>query len=181
MIRVILTKHAVERLFERFPKHKKFEAEVIANIIESVIKSGVVLERRGDVKISTSRYTLCCVLDVSRNKLVVKTVLKTKEMGEKYRKAMIYGEKSPWRVIFIENLKQVKKWCNEMKKLKNVCKICGISREQTPIERCNIYGFYVCTFCCVSIGGYSDRCRGCAFDVVHIKAKKKYENVLYIA
>jgi|GEM_PF-1316581 len=178
VLRVILTKHAVERLFERFPKHKKFEAEVIANVIENVIKSGVVLERGGDIKISTSRYTLCCIL--AHNKLIVKTVLRTKEMGEKYRKAMNYGKRSPWNVIFIENLKQVKKWCDDVKKLKNVCKICGISREQTPIERCNIYGFYVCSFCCVSIGGYSDKCRGCAFDV-HVKSKKKHENILYIA
>ena len=49
--------------------------------------------------------------------------------------------------------------------MRNICKICGISREQTRIERCKIYGFYVCRFCCEVIGYGSEKCVGCAFYV----------------
>jgi len=179
MLYVSLTKHAVERLFERFSKHKKFEANVIANVIENIIKDGVILKRGNEIKISTSKYTLCCSLE---NKLIIKTVLRTEEMGEKYRKAIVYAEKSPWKNIFIENLRQIEKWCNEVKKMRNICKICGISREQTAIERCNIYGFYICPFCCTSVGGHSNKCKGCIFDFIH-KIKKEWEdftNFVYV-
>ena len=170
MIRVVITKHALERLFGRFPKYKKFNAKTVVNVIENVIRDGVVLVRDRDVKISTSNYTLCCALE---DKLVIKTVMRTEEMSDRYRKAMIYGRKSPWRIVYVENVRQIDKWCKQLENMKRVCKICGISKEQTPIERCKIYGFYICSFCCESIGGYSDRCKGCTFDVVHIKTTQK--------
>lgn len=176
-IRVIVTKHALERLFERFPKHKKFDARTVTNIIENVIKNGVILNKK-DIKISTSNYTLCCTIDNDR--LIIKTIMNTKEMSERYRKAIAYGKRSEWRIVFIENVKQVEKWCKQIENMKNVCKICGISKDQVPVERCKIYGFYVCIYCCPLIGGYSDKCRGCTFDIVHANTKPFKDSYLYI-
>jgi hypothetical protein len=104
--------------------------------------------------------------------------MKTKEMSERYRKAMIYAEKSPWKDVFIVNSRQIERWCEEIKKMVNVCKICGISKEQTAIDRCDIYGFYVCSFCCISIGGYSEKCMGCGFYKID---RKSYQHPIYIA
>jgi len=171
LLRVEVTKHALERLFERFPKHKKFDARSVANIFENVIKDGVLLRKGDEIKISTSKYTLCCILE---DKLIIKTVLKTEELGEGYRRAMSRGERSKWKNIFFD-LKKLEKMCKRIEKIKNVCKICGISREQTTIERCNIYGFYICGYCCVSVGGYSERCRNCSFDI-YTKIKASVES-----
>lgn len=173
MLRVILTKHAFERLFERFSK--KLDVRIVTNLVESVIRDGLILEGKRDLKISTSNYTFCCVFDNGR--LVIKTIMRTKEMNEKYKRALRFAKKSEWNNIYIENKKQIEKWCKEAEKLKNICKICGISREQTRIERCNIYGFYVCRFCCEVIGYGSEKCIGCAF---YVQPKKFEDPASYI-
>jgi len=174
LLKVKVTRHAVERLFERFPKHKKFDARVVANIFESIIKDGVVLRRGNEVRISTSKYTLCCVLN---DKLVIKTVLRTEELGEYYKRAIRRGRRERWGNIIFD-LDKLEKICKKVERMRDVCKICGISKEQAIIERCNIYGFYVCEYCCVSVGGYSDRCRNCPLDIyTNVKSK---EDVYYI-
>ncbi len=182
MLRVHVTKHAIERLFERFPK-RKFEANVVLNTIENIIKSGTVVLWKNEIRISTNRYTLCCVFkNNSKNTLIIKTILKTKELGGRYKRLMKYGKKSPWNAIYFENRDQVKRWCSRIKEMQKLCKICGISREQTAIERCGIYGFYICSFCCASVGGYSEKCRGCTFDIYEavIRYLKKIKNDDYI-
>jgi hypothetical protein len=110
---------------------------------------------------STSKYTLCCALE---DRLIVKTVLRTEELGENYKKAIARGEKSKWKNILFE-FKKLERMCKRVERLKDLCKICGISKEQVLIERCKIYGFYICEHCCVSVGGYSEKCRNCSFDI----------------
>ncbi len=178
MLRVFVTRHALERLFERFPK-KKFEADTALNIIENVIKSGTVVLWRKEIRISTSNYTLCCVLESKpKLRLIIKTILKTKELGESYKKALHFGRRSPWKIIYFENRDQIKTWCGKIKRMKNLCKICGISKDQTRIERCKMYGFYICSYCCISVGGFSEKCRGCVFDVYELIEReiKKIKN-----
>ncbi len=162
LLKVEVTKHALERLFERFPKHKKFDAKTVANIFESVIKDGVVVRVNDEIRISTSNYTLCCVLE---DRLVIKTVLRTKELGKSYRKLMRRGKKSEWRNLLFD-LKKLERLCKRVEREMRLCKVCGISREQTRIERCKIYGFFVCSYCCIFVGGFSERCSGCELDPV---------------
>ncbi len=161
LIRVEVTKHALERLFERFPKHKRFDAKTVANIFENVIRDGVIVEDGDEIKIITGNYTLCCKLE--NFVLTIKTVLKTKELRKKYRRMIYRGKRHNWNIII--DVKKLEKMCRRVERMKNVCKICGISREQTKIERCKIYGFYICGNCCLSVGGYSEKCRGCDFDI----------------
>ncbi len=170
MLSVILTKHAFERLFERFEKRP--DLRVISNVVESVLRDGLVIYGKRDIKVITSNYTFCCVFD--NEKLVIKTVIRTKEIRDKLRNILKFAKKSDWRNIYIENRKQIERWCREAERLKNVCRICGISREQTRIERCKIYGFYVCRFCCEVIGYGSEKCVGCAF----YSQPKKFEGVI---
>ena len=174
MLTVVLTKHAFERLFERFDK--RIDARIVVNLIESVIRDGVVLRGKRDLKIATSNYTLCCVFD--DGKLVIKTIMRTKEMGERFRRALRFAKRSEWRNIYVENRRQIERWCRWAERMRNVCRICGISREQAEIERCRIYGFYVCRFCCEVIGYGDERCTGCAF---YVPPKKFEGRVCYIA
>ncbi|ADC66236.1 hypothetical protein Ferp_2105 [Ferroglobus placidus DSM 10642] len=162
LLRVEVTKHALERLFERFPKHKKFDARTVANIFESIIKNGIVLRFGDEIRISTSNYTLCCVLE---DKLVIKTVLKTKELGKDYKRLLRKGKRSEWNNVVFD-MKKLERLCKRVEKLKELCKICGISKEQTAINRCKVYGFFVCSFCCISIGGGWEKCAGCEFDPI---------------
>ena len=177
MLKVHLTRHAVERLFERFPKHKRFKPRIIANIVESVIRDGKVVEDGNEIKISTSNYTLCC--NLSNDKLVVKTIMRTKEMGKPYRRKLTYGKKSEWKVIMVENMEKIERWCDQLKRLREVCSICGLTREQVEITWCKIHGFNVCFLCCPSVGGYSSACKGCNFDVVHVGIDTKLEGTIY--
>jgi len=173
MLCVVLTRHAFERIFERFSKKPDYRA--IVNFVESVIRDGLVLEREGDVKISTSNYTFCCKFD--GGKLIIKTVMRTEDMSEGFKRALRYAKKSEWKNIYVENRRQIERWCKEAEKMRNVCKICGISRNQTRIERCRIYGFYVCRYCCEVIGFGSKKCEGCAF---YVKPKVPEESSCYI-
>ena len=173
-MRVVLTKHAFERLFERF--EKKLDVRVVTNLIESVIRDGVILKGKRDLKIVTSNYTFCCAFDDGR--LVIKTIMRTKEMGEKFRRALRFAKRGEWTNVYVENSRQIERWCKRAEQMKNVCKICGISRDQAKIERCRIYGFYVCGFCCEVIGYGSERCIGCAF---YIPPRKFRGKVHYIA
>ncbi len=156
---VVLTKHAFERIFERFSK--KPDHRAIINFVESVVKDGLVLEREGDVKIVTSNYTFCCKFD--RGKLIIKTVMRTKDMSEGFKRALRYAKRSKWDNVYVENRRQIERWCRKAERMRNVCKICGISKDQTRIERCKLHGFYVCRYCCEVIGFGSEKCEGCPF------------------
>ncbi|HIP63563.1 MAG TPA: hypothetical protein EYH04_05625 [Archaeoglobus profundus] len=171
LVVIVLTRHAIERLFERF-QDKKFDVKVVVNTLENVIKEGLILKRGKDIWIVTARYTLCCVMENDR--LIVKTIMRTTKSN--YVKAVKYGVKHNWNIIF-ENLKQVERWCKQLESMKNICKICGISKEQTQIERCKIYGFYICSFCCIVVGGFSEKCKGCPF---YPKMKKLEDKPIYI-
>ncbi len=174
ILRVVLTKHAFERLFERFDK--RIDARVVVNLIESVIRDGAILMGKRDLKVVTSNYTFCCVFD--DGKLVIKTIVRTKEMGEKFRRMLKFAKRSEWKNVYVENRRQIEKWCRWAEWMRNICKICGISREQAEIERCRIHGFYVCRFCCEVIGYGDERCLGCAF---YVPFRKFRGNVYYIA
>ena len=104
-MRVVLTKHAFERLFERFSK--RLDVRVVSNVVESVIRDGLILEGKKDLKISTSNYTFCCVFDKGR--LIIKTVMRTKEMNERFKKALRFAKRSEWKNVYIENKKQIER------------------------------------------------------------------------
>ncbi|MHC1579802.1 MAG: hypothetical protein ACXQTZ_04015, partial [Candidatus Alkanophagales archaeon] len=125
-VRVVLTRHAVERLLERKPReYRKVSGETIANIIENVIRSGKCLERGdGDagraeglsaagepanVRFSTKNYTVCCRR--AGDKLIVTTVINTEEMSDAYKRALRYAEESPFDDVIVMNPpRQIEKW-----------------------------------------------------------------------
>ena len=124
-IKVIITRHAVERLFERRPTwYRKISGEIVANIIVNVIRSGKCLERkkrRGDdeevsMRFSTSKYTICCT-KVNDDTLIVTTIMNTKGMTEEYKMAIkLYSIESPYReVTFIVSnpAKEIERWMRE--------------------------------------------------------------------
>ncbi len=120
-IKVIITRHAVERLFERRPAwYRKISGDVVANTIVNVIRTGKYLERKkrrdGDeevsMRFSTSKYTICCTK--VNDTLIVTTVMDTKGMTEEYRKAIkLYSKESPCKgVTFIVSnpVKEIERW-----------------------------------------------------------------------
>mgnify|MGYP000141375850 CR=1 FL=1 len=127
-VRIILTRHAVERLLERKPReYRKVSGEIIANIIENVIRSGKCLERgnedvekaeglgaaggeRADVRFSTKNYTVCC-RKTTDDKLIVTTVINTEEMSDAYKRALRYAKESPFDDVIVMNPpRQIEKW-----------------------------------------------------------------------
>ncbi len=123
-IKVIITRHAVERLFERrLAWYRKISGDVVANTIVNVIRSGKCLERKkrrdGDevvsMRFSTSKYTICCTK--VNDTLIVTTIMNTKGMTEEYRKAIkLYSKESPCKgVTFIVSnpVKEIERWMRE--------------------------------------------------------------------
>ncbi|MCW3133341.1 MAG: DUF4258 domain-containing protein [Methanophagales archaeon] len=123
-IKVIITRHAVERLFERRPTwYRKISGDIVANIIVNVIRSGKCLERKkrrdGDeevsMRFSTNKYTICCTK--VNDTLIVTTIMNTKQMTEEYRKALkLYSKDSPCKeVTFIVSnpAREIERWMRE--------------------------------------------------------------------
>ncbi len=123
-IKVIITRHAVERLLERRPTwYQKIFGEIVVNTIVNVIRSGRCLERkerRGDnekinQRFSTSKYTVFCTKE--NDTLIVTTMMNTKEMTEEYRKALkFFSEESPYKeaTFIVSNpVKQIERWMKE--------------------------------------------------------------------
>ncbi len=77
-----------------------------------MIRDELILKGRKDSKKSTSNYTFRYV------KLVIKTIVRTKEMNERYRRALRFAKKSEWKNIYIENKKQIEKWCRIAEKMR---------------------------------------------------------------
>jgi len=162
LVEVIITKHALLRLIERKPrKYKKFNAKIVENIIQNVIENGKIVPRsENEIRISTSNYTLGC--SISGNRIIVKTVMKTSEMTESFRKLVKKrGVKSNWKAI-VTNTDKIEKWLEDLEKLENICSICGICSEVRLVVKCNILNAGVCADCCVIVGGpYLKSCKSC--------------------
>ena len=130
--KIVITRHAVERLLERKPReYRKISGEVIANIVGNIVCSGKYLERTDEeesaeegvgnsvksgarsvsknIRFSTRKYTVCCRSE--GDKLVVTTVINTEEMTDAYKKALKYAKYSPFeRVIVLNPTKQIERW-----------------------------------------------------------------------
>lgn len=124
-IKLIITRHAVERLLERRSMwYRKISGEIVVNTIVNVIRSGRCLERkerRGNgeeevsMRFSTSKYTICCTKE--SDTLIVTTIMNTKEMRKEYRKALKFlSKESPCKeAIFVVSnpVKQIERWMKE--------------------------------------------------------------------
>ena len=108
-LKVIITKHALQRLLERAPrKFKKINENVIINTFENIIKNGRIIEGR-DLLIFTSKYILVCAK--SNDKIIIKTVMKTRDYKVAYEKLYKISRDSNWKNIsFLNNRKRLREW-----------------------------------------------------------------------
>lgn len=114
-VKVVITRHAVERLLERKPKsYRKVSGEVVANIIDNIVHSGRYIEGKGEgdncinTRISTRKYTVCCK---KKDTLVVTTVMNTKEMGDGYKRVLKFSRELPWKETIVANTpEQIERW-----------------------------------------------------------------------
>jgi len=158
-IRVYVTRHALERLWERKARgYRKFNGRVVADIISNIIRSGYIIEWRGGLRVSTSSYTLACTLH--EGILVVKTVMKTSELSEAYRSALRRARKSKLKPIVV-NVEQLDRWCRSLGKVR-WCEVCGATRDIETLAYCKLHKITACSYCCPTLGGpYSAECKSC--------------------
>ncbi len=171
-IYVYVTRHALRRLWERRARgYRRFDGRVVADIISNVISSGYIVEWKGTLRISTSSYTLGCTLQ--GDTLVVKTVMKTSELGERYGRALRYARRSSLKPVVV-NVRQLERWCRMLSQ-RGWCEVCGITREVEELAYCKLHGLTVCGYCCPTLGGpYLASCRACEHGRSYWKTPKAY-------
>ncbi len=113
-VEVELTRHFVERMFERVSSRvRKFDERTLIDIVTNIIRNGMVYisDDRG-VSIFTERYMLGGVL--RGDKIVLRTVYTPKIDSLKFKFLVRRAVKSPWRAVLVINLKSVREWVRRL-------------------------------------------------------------------
>ncbi len=113
-VEVELTRHFVERMFERVSSRvRKFDERTLIDIVTNIIKNGMVyISDNGGVSIFTGKYMLGGVLRGDR--IVLRTVYTPKIDSLKFKFLARRAVKSPWRVVLVMNLKSVSEWVKRL-------------------------------------------------------------------
>lgn len=111
LLKLELTKHALQRLLERRPRqYKKLNPQVIMDVLRNVVLSGKLARFQDQLWIISSRYCLICIQDPG-NKLIVKTVLNPRELSWKPTQLI----KIPWRSVAITTPSyRIQRWIQQI-------------------------------------------------------------------
>ena len=91
ILRIIVTKHAVNRLIERMPrKFKKINRQVLMNTIRNIVETGQCKIYTTKIIFWTKNYILISAFN-SNNELIIKTVITRDYVKEGLAKAISRG------------------------------------------------------------------------------------------
>lgn len=113
-VEVELTRHFIERMFERVSsKVKKFDEKTLVDIVTNIVRNGMVyVSDDGRISIFTGKYMLGGVLREGR--IVLRTVYTPKVDSLRFRFFAKRAVKSPWKNVLVMNLKSVRAWIRKL-------------------------------------------------------------------
>jgi len=113
-VEVELTRHFIERMFERVSSRvRKFDEKTLIDIVTNIVRNGMIyVSDDGRVSIFTGRYMLGGVLREDR--IVLRTVYTPKIDSLRFRFFTKRAIKSPWKNVLVMNLKSVRAWIRKL-------------------------------------------------------------------
>ncbi len=101
-IKVYITRHALNRAFERCAgRVKKLDKTTALDVVRNVIRDGLYKAYTQTIFVWTSSYLLACTVNKSLD-IVVKTIMTRGDLTDKVKAKLKKGVKARWSKIIVE-------------------------------------------------------------------------------